>query len=40
MQLLQLEKWEKPNKPDYKIPPSIKPFVNFNLDHCSSNEKY
>ena len=29
----------KPNKPSYKIPPSIKPRVNFNLDKCSSGEK-
>ncbi len=29
----------KPNKPDYKIPPSIKERVNFNLDKCSQGEK-
>lgn len=29
----------KPNKPSYKIPPSIKDRVNFNLDKCSSGEK-
>ncbi len=29
----------KPNKPNYKIPPSIKQRVNFNLDKCSKNEK-
>jgi len=29
----------KPNKPSYKIPASIKKFVNFNLDKCSSGEK-
>lgn len=29
----------KPNKPDYKIPPSIKDRVNFNLDRCSQGEK-
>ena len=29
----------KPNKPSYKIPPSIKSRVNFNLDKCSSGEK-
>lgn len=29
----------KPNKPNYKIPPSIRPRVNFNLDKCSSGEK-
>jgi len=29
----------KPNKPNYKIPPSIKKRVNFNLDNCSEGEK-
>ncbi len=29
----------KPNKPTYKIPPSIKKRVNFNLDKCNRNEK-
>jgi len=29
----------KPNKPSYKIPPSIKARVNFNLDKCSQGEK-
>jgi len=29
----------KPNKPNYKIPPSIKKRVNFNLDNCSQGEK-
>lgn len=29
----------KPNKPSYKIPPSIKERVNFNLDKCSQGEK-
>ncbi|MFY9142827.1 NAD(P)-binding domain-containing protein [Sulfuricurvum sp.] len=29
----------KPNKPDYKIPPSIKNQVNFTLDACSQGEK-
>jgi len=29
----------KPNKPSYKIPPSIKKRVNFNLDKCRSGEK-
>lgn len=29
----------KPNKPDYKIPPSLRDRVNFNLDKCSSREK-
>jgi len=29
----------KPNKPAYKIPPSIRQRVNFNLDKCSTGEK-
>jgi len=29
----------KPNKPDYKIPPSIKNQVHFTLDACSKEEK-
>ncbi len=29
----------KPNKPDYKIPPSIKSQVHFTLDGCGSGEK-
>lgn len=29
----------KPNKPSYKIPPSITQRVNFNLDKCGQNEK-
>ncbi len=29
----------KPNKPDYKIPASIKKRVNFTLDNCSEGEK-
>ena len=29
----------KPNKPSYKIPPSIKQQVNFNLDKCGNDEK-
>ena len=29
----------KPNKPSYKIPPSIRKKVNFNLDNCSKSEK-
>lgn len=29
----------KPNKPDYKIPPSIKNLVHFTLDGCGSGEK-
>lgn len=29
----------KPNKPDYKIPPSIKNQIHFTLDACGSGEK-
>lgn len=29
----------KPNKPSYKIPPSIRDRVNFNLDKCTQGEK-
>ncbi len=29
----------KPNKPSYKIPPSLRKVVNFNLDKCSKGEK-
>ena len=29
----------KPNKPDYKIPPSIMNLVNFNLNNCGNGEK-
>ena len=36
---ITIGKMGKPNKPSYKIPPSIKAQVNFNLDKCSSNEK-
>lgn len=37
--IIAIGKMGKPNKPDYKIPPSIKSQVGFNLDRCSSNEK-
>jgi len=37
--VISIGKMGKPNKPSYKIPPSIKAQVNFNLDKCSSNEK-
>ncbi|WP_187646756.1 NAD(P)-binding domain-containing protein [Nitrosophilus labii] len=37
--VIAIGKMGKPNKPSYKIPPSIKQFVNFNLDKCSKNEK-
>lgn len=29
----------KPNQPNYKIPPSLKGVVNFNLDKCGRGEK-
>ncbi len=29
----------KPNKPDYKIPPTIRKRVNFTLDECDKGEK-
>lgn len=32
-------KMGRPNKPDYKIPPSITSLINFNLDKCSKDEK-
>ncbi|NPA50878.1 MAG: NAD(P)-binding domain-containing protein [Epsilonproteobacteria bacterium] len=29
----------KPNKPSYKLPPSLKRRINFNLDSCNQGEK-
>ncbi len=29
----------KPNKPSYPIPPSIRKYVNYNLDKCNKGEK-
>jgi thioredoxin reductase (NADPH) len=37
--VVAIGKMGKPNKPSYKIPPSIRPQVNFNLDKCGTNEK-
>ncbi|ADG91689.1 FAD-dependent pyridine nucleotide-disulfide oxidoreductase [Arcobacter nitrofigilis DSM 7299] len=37
--VVAIGKMGKPNKPEYKIPPSIKAKVNFNLDGCSEGEK-
>lgn len=37
--VITIGKMGKPNKPSYKIPPSIKEFVNFNLDKCHEGEK-
>lgn len=36
--ILAIGNMGKPNKPDYKIPPSIRPLVGHNLEHCSKNE--
>jgi thioredoxin reductase (NADPH) len=37
--VVTIGKMGKPNKPSYKIPPSIKEYVNYNLNKCSSGEK-
>lgn len=37
--MISIGKMGRPNKPDYKIPPSLNLVVNFNLDSCSSGEK-
>jgi thioredoxin reductase (NADPH) len=37
--VVTIGKMGKPNKPSYKIPPSIKSLVNFNLDKCNEGEK-
>lgn len=37
--VIAIGKMGKPNKPSYRIPPSLKDFVNFNLDKCASGEK-
>jgi thioredoxin reductase (NADPH) len=37
--VVTIGKMGKPNMPSYKIPPSIKPLINFNLDKCSEHEK-
>ncbi len=37
--VIAIGKMGKPNKPSYKIPPSIRQKVNFNLDRCGKNEK-
>lgn len=37
--MISIGKMGRPNKPDYKIPPSLNSVVNFNLNSCSSNEK-
>ena len=37
--IVSIGRMGKPNKPSYKIPPSLKSQVNFNLDKCGSGEK-
>jgi len=37
--IVSIGRMGKPNKPSYKIPPSLKSQINFNLDKCSSGEK-
>ncbi len=37
--VVAIGKMGKPNKPSYKIPPSLKEYINFNLEKCSSGEK-
>jgi oxidoreductase len=37
--MIGIGKMGRPNKPDYKIPPSLNLVVNFNLDSCSNGEK-
>ena len=37
--MISIGKMGRPNKPDYKIPPSLNGVVNFNLNSCSSGEK-
>ena len=36
--IVSIGRMGKPNKPSYKIPPSIRTQVNFNLDKCSNGE--
>ncbi|WP_294961176.1 NAD(P)-binding domain-containing protein [Sulfurimonas sp.] len=37
--VITIGKMGKPNKPSYKVPPSLKEYINYNLDKCSSGEK-
>ena len=37
--IVSIGRMGKPNKPSYKIPPSLRPQVNFNLDKCNKGEK-
>lgn len=36
--VIAIGKMGKPNKPDYRIPPSLTQVINFNLDKCSKGE--
>ena len=37
--IVSIGRMGKPNKPHYKIPPSIRTQVNFNLDKCGNDER-
>lgn len=37
--VISIGKMGRPNKPGYKIPPSLNSVVNFNLDGCSAGER-
>jgi len=37
--IVSIGRMGKPNKPSYKIPPSLRSQVNFNLDKCSNGEE-
>ena len=37
--IVSIGRMGKPNKPSYKIPPSLRSQINFNLDRCGSGEK-
>jgi len=37
--VISIGRMGKPNRPNYKIPPSIRGRVNFNLDKCGNGEK-
>ncbi|MBE2983747.1 NAD(P)-binding domain-containing protein [Campylobacter sp. RM9344] len=37
--MISIGKMGRPNKPDYKIPPSLNQVINFNLDNCTKGEK-
>lgn len=37
--IVSIGRMGKPNKPSYKIPPSLKTQINFNLDKCGNGEE-